>query len=80
MYQDIDLVLMDIQLPEMSGYDATRLIKGIRKELPIIAQTANAMAEDKEKCLEVGCVDYISKPININILFSKIDKYLLKGF
>jgi PAS domain S-box-containing protein len=76
---DIDIVLMDIQLPEMSGLDATRLIKGIRKELPIIAQTANAMSEDKEKCLEVGCVDYISKPININVLFSKIDKYLLNN-
>jgi len=78
-HQDIDMVLMDIQLPEMSGYDATRLIKGIRKELPIIAQTANAMSEDKEKCLEVGCVDYVSKPININVLFSKIDKYLPKN-
>jgi PAS domain S-box-containing protein len=76
---DIDLVLMDIQLPEMSGYDATRMIKGIRKELPIIAQTANAMSEDKEKCLEVGCVDYVSKPININVLFNKIDKYLPKN-
>lgn len=75
-HTDIDIVLMDIQLPEMSGLDATRLIKGIRKELPIIAQTANAMSEDKEKCLEVGCVDYVSKPINIHVLFSKIDKYL----
>jgi len=63
----------------MSGLDATRLIKGIRKELPVIAQTANAMSEDKEKCLEVGCVDYVSKPININVLFSKIDKYLPKN-
>jgi len=78
-HPDIDIVLMDIQLPVMSGLDATRLIKGIRKELPVIAQTANAMSEDKEKCLEVGCVDYVSKPININVLFSKIDKYLLKN-
>ncbi|HEY4789171.1 MAG TPA: ATP-binding protein, partial [Bacteroidales bacterium] len=78
-YDDIDIVLMDIQLPEMSGLDATKMIRGIRKELPIIAQTANAMSEDKEKCLEVGCVDYVSKPININVLFSKIDKYLPKN-
>jgi PAS domain S-box-containing protein len=76
---DIDIVLMDIQLPEMSGLDATRIIKAIRKDLPIIAQTANAMSDDKERCLEVGCVDYVSKPINVNILFSKIDKHLVKG-
>jgi PAS domain S-box-containing protein len=76
-HPEINVVLMDIQLPEMSGLDATRIIKSKRPELPIIAQTANAMSEDKEKCLEVGCVDYVSKPININILFSKIEKYLL---
>jgi len=76
---EIDIVLMDIQLPEMSGLDATRIIKALRKDLPIIAQTANAMSEDKERCLEVGCVDYVSKPINIGILFSKIDKYLPKN-
>jgi signal transduction histidine kinase/CheY-like chemotaxis protein len=76
---EIDMVLMDIQLPEMSGLDATRIIKALRKDLPIIAQTANAMSEDKERCLEVGCVDYVSKPINIGILFNKIDKYLPKN-
>ena len=75
---DIDLVLMDIQLPEMSGLDATRIIRNIRRDLPIIAQTANAMSEDREKCLEVGCVDYVSKPINVNLLFRKIDLYLQK--
>ena len=73
---EIDIVLMDIQLPVMSGLDATRIIKAFRQNLPIIAQTANAMSDDKERCLEVGCVDYVSKPINIGILFSKIDKYL----
>jgi PAS domain S-box-containing protein len=74
---EIDIVLMDIQLPEMSGLDATRIIKAIRKTLPIIAQTANAMSDDKEKCLEVGCVDYVSKPINVNLLFHKIEKHLI---
>ncbi len=73
---ELDIVLMDIQLPEMSGLDATRVITSFRKDLPIIAQTANAMSEDKEKCLEVGCIDYVSKPINIHLLFNKIDKYL----
>lgn len=77
-YPDLDIVLMDIQLPEMSGLDATKVITSFRKDLPIIAQTANAMSEDKEKCLEVGCVDYVSKPINIHILFNKIDKYLVE--
>jgi PAS domain S-box-containing protein len=75
----IDMVLMDIQLPEMSGLDATRIIKAIRKPLPIIAQTANAMSDDKEKCLEVGCVDYVSKPINVNLLFHKINKHLIRN-
>lgn len=75
---DIDIVLMDIQLPEMSGLDATKIIKNLRRDLPIIAQTANAMSEDKEKCIEVGCVDYISKPINVPNLFRKINKYLPK--
>lgn len=73
---ELDIVLMDIQLPEMSGLDATRVITSFRKDLPVIAQTANAMSEDKEKCIEVGCVDYVSKPINIQVLFNKIDKYL----
>ena len=77
-HPQLDIVLMDIQLPEMSGLDATRIIKAMRRDLPIIAQTANAMSEDKEKCIEVGCVDYVSKPINVNVLFSKIDKYLVK--
>lgn len=77
-YPELDIVLMDIQLPEMSGLDATRVITSFRKDLPIIAQTANAMSEDKEKCLEVGCVDYVSKPINIHLLFKKIDKYLVE--
>jgi two-component system CheB/CheR fusion protein len=76
---EIDMVLMDIQLPEMNGLDATRMIKQLRKELPVIAQTANVLEEDREKCLEAGCVDYISKPINIKLLYSKIHQYLTKS-
>lgn len=72
----IDLVLMDVQLPGISGLDATHQIMTINREMPIIAQTANAMSEDKERCLEAGCVDYISKPINVASLFRKIGKYI----
>jgi signal transduction histidine kinase len=78
LHPEIDVVLMDIQLPEMNGLDATRLIKQFRKELPIIAQTANSSSEDKEKCLEAGCIDYLSKPINIKLLFGKIQHNLKK--
>lgn len=70
--KSINLVLMDILLPQMSGYEATLLIKEINPELPVIAQTAYAMHNDREKCLENGCDDYISKPINKDLLYRKI--------
>jgi PAS domain S-box-containing protein len=73
---DIDIVLMDIQLPEMNGYDATREIKKIRKSLPVIAQTAFAMAGDKEKSIHAGCNDYITKPIDIKKLLPKINQFI----
>ncbi len=70
---DLDLVLMDIKLPGMTGYEATRAIKKIRPQLPVIAQTAYAMAGDRAKALEAGCDDYISKPINKNELMRMIN-------
>lgn len=60
---EIDLVLMDIQMPEMNGYIATQRIREFNKDLLIIAQTAYAMPDEKEKCFEVGCNGFISKPI-----------------
>ncbi len=72
----IDLILMDVQMPDMNGIEATRLIKGFRKNLPVIAQTANAIAEEKQKCFEAGCDDFVTKPINISELFFKIDHWL----
>ena len=60
----------------MDGYEATRQIRKFRKDLPIIAQTAYALKGDKQKCIQAGCNDYISKPIDINILITKMDKYL----
>jgi signal transduction histidine kinase/CheY-like chemotaxis protein len=75
---DIDLVIMDIQLPEMNGYDATRLIKKHRKNLPVIAQTAYALAGEREKCINAGCDDYIPKPIDSGKLLQIMNKYLVQ--
>jgi len=72
----IDLVLMDIKLPNMNGFEATRHIKSKRKNLPIIAQTAYAMSTDEESCLKAGCDDYIAKPLRIDDLLKKVNKYL----
>jgi len=72
----IDLILMDVQMPEMNGMEATRYIKKFRKKLPIIAQTANAIAEERQRCFEAGFDDFVTKPINISELFAKIEKCL----
>jgi len=69
----IDLVLMDIQLPTIDGLEATSIIKKSKPNLPIIAQTANAMADDRRTIIEAGCDDYIAKPINKSELLDKID-------
>jgi len=61
---DIDLILMDIQMPQMNGYEATRQIREFNKEVVIIAQTAYGLSGDREKAIEAGCNDYITKPIN----------------
>jgi signal transduction histidine kinase/CheY-like chemotaxis protein len=74
--KSIDLVLMDINMPVMDGYTATKKIKKFMPDLPIIAQTAYAIAGDKEKSLEAGCDDYISKPIKRQLFYNIIEKYL----
>jgi CheY-like chemotaxis protein len=77
--QHFDLVLMDIQMPEMDGYTA---VQGIRNELhstiPVIAMTAHAMAGEREKCLQMGMNEYISKPINEDELYRLIQLYIGK--
>ena len=75
---EVDLVLMDIKMPEMNGSDATREIRKFNKDLVIIAQTALILSGDKEKTLESGCNDYISKPINKKLLLEIISKHMGK--
>lgn len=68
-----DLILMDIEMPEMNGYETTSIIRHtLKSEVPIIAMTAHAMAGEQDKCLALGMNDYISKPINANLLFEKM--------
>ena len=73
---DIDLVLMDIQMPGINGYEATRRIREFNKEVIIIAQTAYCLSGDREKTIESGCNDYLPKPVNKNELLALIRKYL----
>jgi PAS domain S-box-containing protein len=72
----IDIILMDIKLPELDGIEATKEIKKIHPEIPIIAQTAFAMKGDEEKFMEAGCDDYISKPLKAEKLLNKLNHYL----
>lgn len=72
----INLVLMDIKMPLLNGYEATKLIKVKRPDLPIIAQTAYAMISDKLEAYNAGCDGYLSKPININQLKEALESYL----
>jgi PAS domain S-box-containing protein len=74
--QPIDIVLMDIQLPDISGYEATRLIKTYKPQLKIIAQTAYASQSEKQKALESEFIDYISKPIKKDDLLGMLHKHL----
>jgi PAS domain S-box-containing protein len=75
---DIQLVLMDIKLPFMNGYEATKRIKQSKPQLPVIAQTAYAMHEDRDKAYEAGCDAYISKPIITSELLKLIDEFSIK--
>jgi two-component system, chemotaxis family, sensor kinase CheA len=77
---EIDLVLMDIMMPEMDGYEAIKRIRATNKyeQLPIIALTAKAMKDDREKCLKAGASDYISKPVNLEQLLSLLKVWLYK--
>ncbi len=73
---DIDLVLMDLNMPVMDGYEAMKIIKSQHPEIPIIAQTAYTLSEDRNKCMKAGFNDYISKPINRVALFRLVSENL----
>jgi len=77
MNPDVCLILMDLKLPYMDGYEATKAIRQIDSKIPIIAQTAYAMLGDKEKVIAAGCVDYIDKPLESKRLLELVNKYIL---
>ena len=74
--EKVDVVLMDIKMPDLNGLEATIEIKKVKSDLPIVAQTAYAMEEDEEASIKAGCSDYISKPIRPENLLIIISKYL----
>jgi CheY-like chemotaxis protein len=79
-HPDIDIVLMDVMMPEMDGLDTTRAIRRIGRfrDLPIIAVTAKAMKGDREKCIEAGAWDYLAKPVDPDELFAMLRAWLVR--
>jgi len=73
---DLDLVLMDINMPQINGYQCTKVIKKERPELPVVAQTAYAMSGEREFSKEAGCDDYLSKPIKVKELLETLSSFL----
>ncbi|MDP2114190.1 MAG: response regulator, partial [Bacteroidota bacterium] len=74
--QEIDLVLMDIRLPDITGYEAIKQIRELNREIKIFVQTAYATSEDEQKALDAGCDEYLSKPIRRELLLAKINHHL----
>jgi CheY-like chemotaxis protein len=74
-HPEVSLVLMDIKMPVMNGYEATRAIKSFRKDLPVIAITAFAMSSDEQLARDAGCDDYISKPVSMSSLKERLKKF-----
>jgi two-component system, cell cycle response regulator DivK len=76
LYSHIDLVLTDLQLPVFDGLEVIKRIRKFKPDLPIIVQTANAMNDEYEKCMKAGSDGYVTKPINLIELFSRMDHLL----
>jgi len=76
--EDFDLIFMDIQMPNMNGFEATKLLREKGVQTPIVALTANALKGDDQKCIEAGCSDYMSKPIKREKLLNVLEKYLYR--
>jgi CheY-like chemotaxis protein len=76
--QSFDLIFMDIHMPHMDGYEATRTLRNNGIKTPIVALTANAMEGDEKKCLDAGCDDYLSKPVIYTKLVAMLSKFLRK--
>jgi CheY-like chemotaxis protein len=79
-HPDIDIILMDLMMPELDGYDTIRVMRGLERfrGVPIIGVTAKAMKGDREKCIEAGASDYVTKPVNMERLLSLIRVWLVK--
>lgn len=77
--QNIDLVLMDMKMPVMDGFEATQIIRGFYPDIPIVAQTAYASENEKQRVFECGCNDLITKPFDVNLFKSTVNKYLQKN-
>jgi len=73
---DIDIVLLDLQLPELDGFKVLELIKMHNPYLPVIIQTANSWNNEEENCREAGCDGFFNKPLNIDVLMQEMDIYL----
>ena len=74
-----DAILMDIQMPEMNGYEATQRIRALAPDLPVIGQTAHAFGEDRDKCLAAGMVEHIAKPIDAAVLVRAVLRHARRG-